>query len=337
MIFDGERWQVEKTHLAFEFAKRVAREAACEKGEKEAKALASNHTAAAIVNLARADRKIAATAEQWDIDPWLLNTPGGTIDLRTGEMRAPWAEGLHHAGHGSGARPACAPARSGSPSFTASSAATPQLIGYVQRVLGYALTGSTSEQALFFGYGTGANGKSVLIETVSGIMGDYAKSAPIETFTLASGERHPTELAGLRGCSPGHGRRDRGGPALGREPDQGPDRRRHDQRLDSCVRTSSNLRPQFKLLIAGNHKPGLRSVDEAIRRRFNLLPFAVTIPAGERDPELAKRLQAEWPGILALDHPGVPAGGRRRGWSPRQRWSTPPRNTWKARTPWARG
>jgi putative DNA primase/helicase len=57
--------------------------------------------------------------------------------------------------------------------------------------------------------------------------------------------------------------------------------------------------PQFKLFIAGNHRPGLRSVDEAIRRRFQLIPFAVTIPAEERDGELTEKLKAEWPGILA--------------------------------------
>src|SRR5690606_275286 len=57
--------------------------------------------------------------------------------------------------------------------------------------------------------------------------------------------------------------------------------------------------PQFKLMIAGNHKPGLRSVDEAIRRRFHLLPFTATIPADRRDPKLAEKLKAEGPGILA--------------------------------------
>ena len=56
--------------------------------------------------------------------------------------------------------------------------------------------------------------------------------------------------------------------------------------------------PAFKLMIAGNHKPGLRSVDEAIRRRFHLIPFSVTIPAARRDPELGEKLKAEWPGIL---------------------------------------
>ena len=56
--------------------------------------------------------------------------------------------------------------------------------------------------------------------------------------------------------------------------------------------------PQFKLVIAGNHKPSLRSVNEAIRRRFHLVPFDVTIPVAERDLQLAEKLRGEWPGIL---------------------------------------
>lgn len=57
--------------------------------------------------------------------------------------------------------------------------------------------------------------------------------------------------------------------------------------------------PNFKLVIAGNHKPSLRSVDEAVKRRFNLIPFTETIPEAERDPKLAEKLREEWPGILA--------------------------------------
>jgi putative DNA primase/helicase len=297
MIYDGERWHIEKTHLAFEFAKRIAREAACEKAEKEAKALASAHTAAAIVKLALADRRVAATAEQWDTDPWLLNTPDGSVDLRTGEMRAPWQGDYVTKVTGTAPDRGCA-----CPQWLAFLyrifAGDTLLIGYVQRVLGYALTGMTTEQILLFGYGTGANGKSVLIETVSGIMGDYAKSAPIETFTLASGERHPTELAMLRGAR----------LVTAVETEEG--RRWAESRIKTLTGGDKvparfmyqdffEFTPQFKLLIAGNHKPSLRSVDEAIRRRFQLVPFAITIPPGERDPELTKRLKAEWPGILA--------------------------------------
>jgi putative DNA primase/helicase len=56
--------------------------------------------------------------------------------------------------------------------------------------------------------------------------------------------------------------------------------------------------PQFKLLIVGNRKPGLRAVDEAMRRRMNLIPFTVTIPPEERDEKLPEKLKEEWPGIL---------------------------------------
>jgi putative DNA primase/helicase len=59
------------------------------------------------------------------------------------------------------------------------------------------------------------------------------------------------------------------------------------------------FQPMFKLIIAGNHKPGLRSVDEAIRRRFHLIPFTVTIPPAERDEHLPEKLKSELPGILA--------------------------------------
>jgi putative DNA primase/helicase len=75
-----------------------------------------------------------------------------------------------------------------------------ELISYVQRVLGYGLTGVTWEHALFFGYGTGANGKSVLLSTVAGVLDEYHRAAPIETFTATNSERHPTDVAGLRGA-----------------------------------------------------------------------------------------------------------------------------------------
>ncbi len=76
--------------------------------------------------------------------------------------------------------------------------------------------------------------------------------------------------------------------------------------------------PQFKLLIAGNHKPGLRNIDEAIRRRFYLLPFTVRIPPERRDPLLAETLRAEWPAILGWAIQGC-LSGRPRGSAHRRR------------------
>ena len=172
-----------------------------------------------------------------------------------------------------------------------------ELIAFLQRMAGYALTGVTSAQALFFLYGTGANGKSVFTETLAGVMGGYQATAPIETFTAALGERHPTELAALRGAR----------LVTASETEDG--RRWAEARIKALTGGEKiaarymrqdffEFVPQFKLVIAGNHKPGLRSVDEAIRRRFHLIPFEVTIPPGERDPYLAQKLKAEWPAIL---------------------------------------
>ena len=173
-----------------------------------------------------------------------------------------------------------------------------ELISYLQRMSGYALTGSTTEHALFFLYGTGANGKTTFHNANTGCMGDYHCTAPIETFTDSKSERHPTDVARLRGAR----------LVTAAETEEG--RRWAESKIKSLTGGDKvaarfmrqdffEFMPQFKLLIAGNHKPGLRSVDEAIRRRFNLIPFTVTIPVEERDDKLSEKLKAEWPGILA--------------------------------------
>src|SRR5262249_34565131 len=150
---------------------------------------------------------------------------------------------------------------------------------------GYALTGSTREHALFFLYGPGANGKSVFMNTVAAIVGDYAKTAPVDTFIEATHERHPTDLAGLMGAR----------LVTASETQKG---RRWDEAKVKTLTGGDKIAarfmrgdffeyaPQFKLVISGNHKPSLRNVDEAIRRRFHLVPFTVTIPEQERDRDL---------------------------------------------------
>lgn len=297
--YDGSCWRTESTHLAYDLAHAIGREAALEFDEKVAVGLASNHTSAAVVALARADRRIAATVDQWDPNPWALATLDGIVDLRTGKMRAPDPEeyqtksttvmvpdNVHDC-----------PIPTWLKFLDRIFAGDVDLIAYMQRVLGYCLTGTTDEHAMFFCYGTGANGKSVFLSTVAGILGDYQRSAPIETFTVAASERHPTELAGLRGAR----------LVTAVETEEG--RRWAESRIKALTGGDTisarfmrqdffDFKPQFKLIIAGNHKPGLRVVDEAIRRRFNLIPFAVTIPAAERDGELTEKLKLEWPGIL---------------------------------------
>jgi len=176
-------------------------------------------------------------------------------------------------------------------------AADDQLVGFVQRVLGYCLTGATLEHALFFLYGLGANGKSVLLSTVTGILGEYHRTAPVEMLLVSKHDRHPTELAGLVG------RR----LVTATETEQG--KRWAEAKIKALTggdtisarfmcRDFFDYVPQFKLIVAGNHKPSLNTVDEAMRRRLNLIPFNVTIPEKDRDPHLGEKLKAEWPQIL---------------------------------------
>lgn len=296
LIWDGARWRIDDTILAFDYSRAICRAAAAECNKpKLAATIASAKTVAAVERLARADRGIAATVDLWDADPWALNTPSGVIDLRTGKMRR------HHAEDYITQITAVAPGAN-CPFFLAFLARITDndaaLVSYLQRALGYALTGSTKEQTLFFAYGTGANGKSVFLTTVSGILADYHKTAAPETFTISHNDRHLSELARLRGAR----------MVSVTETEEG--RRWAESRIKQMTGGDAvtanfmrqdhfEFRPVFKLFVAGNHKPSLRSINEAIRRRFNLIPFTVTIPPEERDASLVEKLKAEWPGILA--------------------------------------
>jgi putative DNA primase/helicase len=174
-----------------------------------------------------------------------------------------------------------------------------QLVKYLQRCGGYALTGLISEHALFFLYGKGQNGKSQFLLALAGAMGDYYRAAPIETFTESKTDRHPTELAWLMGVR----------LVIAIEPEAR--RRWNETRITQLTggdpisarfmrQDFFQYMPQFKLFFSGNHKPGLRSVNKAISRRVNILPFTVTIPDKDIVLDLAQKLVTEeGAGILA--------------------------------------
>jgi putative DNA primase/helicase len=295
--FDGKKWVTDTTMKAHNLARRVCREyaAASEESEKVRCAIASASTMSAVERLARSDRRLAATVDQWDTEPFYLNTPDGVVNLRSGARYNHFPE--YHLTKMTAVGPGgdCPLWHKVLDRVTDGNT---DLQRYLARVFGYAATGSTKEHALFFCYGNGANGKSVVLNTVANIMGDYAKTAPISTFTASGFEGHPTDLAGLRGAR----------MVVAIETEEG--RQWAEARIKALTggdRISARFMrqdffeftPQFKLVIAGNHKPTLRSVDEAIARRFNVIPFNITIPAADRDPDLSEKLKAEWPGILA--------------------------------------
>jgi putative DNA primase/helicase len=297
LIWDGKRWCLDRTTKAFDDAREICRAASAIAERGTAKALASRKTVAAVVAMASSDRQHAALIEQWDADYWLLNTPGGTIDLRTGILRP-------HCHTDYLTKSTAVASDDGCPTpvwltfLDRVTAGDRELVAFLQRMAGYALTGSTQEHALFFHHGAGANGKSTFNNVLSGIAGDYHRTAPIETFIASPNERHPTDLAGLRGAR----------LVTAVETEEG---RRWDETKIKVLTGGDAISarfmrqdffeyvPQFKLMIIGNHRPSLRSVDEAIRRRLHLVPWTVVIPPDERDKHLGEKLRAEWPGILA--------------------------------------
>jgi putative DNA primase/helicase len=274
----GGCWRDEKTLRVFDLLRSTIRTLNVA-NSPVAKLVSAGHA------LARADRRLAATIEQWDVDPWLFNTPDGIVERSADYMTLIAAVGP---------RGDCPRWRAFLDTIFDHDAA---LIAYLQRVCGYCLTGDTSEQALFFGYGGGNNGKGVFLQTIGGILGDYCKTAAIETFTETKTDRHPTELARLHNVR----------LVTATETEQG--RNWAESRIKMLtggdVVTARFMRqddfeyvPKFKLFISGNHKPGFRSVGEAMRRRVNLIPFAVTIAKPDRDQGLVAKLKDEWSGIL---------------------------------------
>jgi putative DNA primase/helicase len=298
LIYDGLRWCTDEVRKAFSLAREICRAAANAVNKKsDGKNLAKAKTRAAVLSLASDDQRLAATSDQWDADLWLLNTPDGVIDLRTGEMREHRPEDYMTKITAVTPDKSC-PTPLWDAFLSKVTQGDEEFQAYLARMCGYGLTGITREHALFFLYGPGGNGKGTFILTVSGVQGDYHRAAPIETFTEGSVDRHPTELAMLRGAR----------LVTSEETEEG--RRWAESRIKMLTGGGEvsarfmrqdffEYMPQFKLVIAGNNKPGLRSANEAIRRRFNLLPFTVIIPEAERDENLVEKLKAEWPGILA--------------------------------------
>lgn len=296
LMWDGQRWRAEETLAATDLVRHVCRHAAvrADSGKVAAK-LAASSTVGGVERLARTDRRHAATTDEWDADIWLLNTPGGVVDLRTGRMRA-------HDRSDRMTKITTATPRGDCPTWRRFldevTSGDVELQAYLQRMVGYTLTGSTQEHALFFLYGTGANGKSVFVNTLATILGNYATNAPMDTFMETRTDRHPTDMAGLRGA--------RFVAAI--ETEQG--RRWAESKLKNLTggdKISARFMrqdffeffPQFKLFVAGNHKPTIRNIDEAMKRRLHLIPFTITVPPDRRDTHLQQKLLAERDGILA--------------------------------------
>ena len=174
-----------------------------------------------------------------------------------------------------------------------------ELIRYVQKAVGYSLTGSTAEQCVFFLYGTGRNGKSTFLEVLREMMGGYITNIQPETIMVRSGSGNTanSDIARLKGArlvttvEPNEGMRLNEGLLK--------------QLTGDDVVTARKLysdefefKPEFKLWMATNHKPIIRGTDTGIWRRIHLIPFTVQIPEAKIDRKLPYKLKSELPAIL---------------------------------------
>ncbi|BCK77367.1 phage/plasmid primase P4 [Acetobacter aceti NRIC 0242] len=289
----GTHWKQDKKHRAYTFARRIAGEISATADLKARVAAGKASFSGGVEKFAQRDEVFAVTSEEWDRDPFLLATPGGTIELRTGKMRPATPADMITK------RTAIAPACDDCPLWkrflSEATNGDADLIEFLQRWCGYCLAGDTREHALIFCYGPGGNGKSVFLNTVAKIMGDYAANAAMDTFTAGHGDKHPTDLAMLRGARLVTASETEEGRAWAEA--------RIKQMTGGDPITARFMRqdfftflPEFKLTIVGNHKPVLKNVDEAARRRFNIVPF-IHKPKNP-DRELEQKLITEWPAIL---------------------------------------
>ena len=306
LAWDSRRWRVDERGRVVQHCKATALSI-----YDEAKKAEDDATRAQLTDWAKTSQKrerltamaalaqpeLAVTPDELDRDDWLLNCENGTIDLKTGELRPHRQDDLI-----TKLAPVAFDPEATCPLFEACLLRTfdgsRELITFLQRVLGHSLTGDVSEQYFFIFHGAGGNGKNLILDTVSSVLGDYATEAPPDLVTVRKNPEHPTEIADLLG------RR----LVIASETERGAE-----LRIQLIKRLTGNqfLKARFmkqdffqfrrthKLILVTNNKPVLRENTEAVWRRIRLLAFNVVIPKHERDPKLMNKLRHEYPGILA--------------------------------------
>lgn len=306
MVWDGKRWAIDKIGQIRQVAKNVVRRIYLEAEEepddrkrqdiaKHAMNSESDKRIRSLLSLAQSELPI--NPDQLDVDPWLLTCLNGTIDLKTGHLLS------HQRGHFiSQLAPVHFDSANRCPQWQSFldriMNGNRHLIAFLQRAIGYSLTGDISEQCLFILYGSGANGKTTFLQTINAMLGEYAMQTPTETLLVKRKGAIPNDVARLKGA--------RFVTASEAESEQ-----RFAESLIKQMTGGDTLSARFlhqewfdfksthKIYLGTNHKPLIRGTDQAIWRRIKLVPFEVTIPENERDLMLAGKLKAELPGILA--------------------------------------
>ncbi|HHM12541.1 MAG TPA: DUF3854 domain-containing protein [Planctomycetaceae bacterium] len=305
IVWDGERWRHDDERvlaLTKSVAKNLFTEGALmppsdlrDNTLRWAKASEAATRRQAMMALARAEHGVAVEHDALDSHPWLLTVKNGTIDLQSGKLLSHRREHLITK---------LAPVRFDETAecptwmkFIEVVLPDKDVRQFIQRAVGWTLTGDVSSQALLFLHGGGANGKSTFLVVLQRILGRDLAIQTAPDLLLSTGSRHPTELADLFGvrmavCTEMGGER-RFNETLIKQLTGGDIISARRMREDFW-----RFEPTHKLWLAANHKPEIRGTDMAIWRRIMLIPFTVTIPEKERDPKLTLKLRAEASGIL---------------------------------------
>ena len=275
----------------------AAMENAIKAREASVKALGTLRSIQAMIALTRSCGEITVPLAKWDNDPMKLGTANGTLCLKTLQFTAGRADDYITRRISASYDPAAT-----CPSwetFISQVLPDPDVASYVQRLVGYSLTGDMSDQSFYFLHGVGQNGKSMFLDVLARLMGDYAGNARRELIEDVRFAAYKADLAQLPGVR----------LLIGLETSA--DGKLRDDVIKSLTAGDSmkgeakytmpfEFRPCCKLWLAGNHKPVIEGTDFGIWRRVKLIPFTTVISPEKRIPQtvLLNRLMAEAPGIL---------------------------------------
>ena len=307
LIWDEVRWMVDHTDQIRQLAKQVIRkiyreaEAVSDPGKRQAiakHAMASESDKRIKAMISLAESELPITPEELDRDPWLLTCLNGTLDLRKNILLPHKREDFI-----TKLAPVAYDPKASSKSWLdfldRIMASNPKLISFLQRAIGYSLTGDTSEQCMFILHGSGANGKSTFLQTIAFVLGDYAMSTPTDTLLVKQKGAISNDVARLKGARFVTASEAEAGQQLAesliKQMTGGVDvisaRFLHQEFFDFA--------PTHKIFLGTNHKPVIKGTDPAIWRRIRLVPFEVTIPEAERDKNLFQKLKKEAESIFA--------------------------------------
>lgn len=305
-VWDGKRWNNDEAggieRKAEQMVKRIVNEAE-KTDDKDVYAEIMNHARRsqsagqikAAIELARNRRP--SSPDQFDTDPFVFNVQNGTVNLQTGRLmfhnRTDMITKLSPARY---LKTAIAP--TWTEFLRKATGNNPDLLNFIQRIAGYTLTGDTSEHCLFFIHGRGRTGKSVFINTLTHLLGDYGAAVrPDVLMEKPYGNNIPNEIAALVGVRFIATIETESGRKLAEamlKQFTGGDHISARFLYGEFFR----FKPQFKIFLASNHKPVIREQDSAIWERIHLIPFDAYVPREERDLHLEEKLRAEIDGIL---------------------------------------